>query len=111
MHQLNSFLFHSNPMATVRLLLKDANIQLTSPPKAQTPGFAAIAAPEKDQNLTAGETTTVIWDYDSKWPGEITIMLIGGPSSSTLSPVSNLTGMFFFFLLSSSFFSFVSPLF
>ncbi|KAF3767965.1 hypothetical protein M406DRAFT_70065 [Cryphonectria parasitica EP155] len=58
---------------------------------AQTDGFDAITRPTKNESITAGSTTHITWEYDDKWPGDITITLIGGSSPSTLSPVDNLT--------------------
>ncbi|KAK2610816.1 hypothetical protein N8I77_004217 [Diaporthe amygdali] len=51
---------------------------------AQTEGFDAISAPTKDQTLAAGSSTTVTWDYNSKYAGAVTITLLQGATPETL---------------------------
>lgn len=51
---------------------------------AQTEGFDAITAPTKDQTLTAGTTSTVVWDFNAQYAGTVTITLLQGATPETL---------------------------
>lgn len=51
---------------------------------AQTEGFDALSNPTKDETITAGSTTDIVWDYDSSYSGTVTLTLLAGASPSTL---------------------------
>lgn len=53
-----------------------------------TDGFNVFATPAVDEKVPAGKPYVVEWDYNSKFPGAITIELYGGPSAAGLQLLS-----------------------
>ncbi|EGS17005.1 uncharacterized protein CTHT_0073300 [Thermochaetoides thermophila DSM 1495] len=54
---------------------------------AQIDGFHPIYTPKKDEQVVAGTTYKIVWDYNPKYEGTIAIDLLGGSSPSTLTVV------------------------
>jgi len=50
-----------------------------------TPGFDPITAPFQDQNVPAGAPFDIVWDPSKDYTGTVTIQLLQGATTSTLS--------------------------
>ncbi|KAL2263445.1 hypothetical protein VTK26DRAFT_6743 [Humicola hyalothermophila] len=55
-----------------------------------TDGFNAIVKPTKGENVPAGSTYKIEWQYNEAFPGTVSIGLLGGSSPSTLSVVDSI---------------------
>jgi hypothetical protein len=50
-----------------------------------TPGFDPITAPFQDQNVPAGQPFDIVWEPSKNYTGTVTIQLLQGATTSTLS--------------------------
>lgn len=62
---------------------------------AQTPGFNEITKPARNEKVPAGSTHEIVWQPGPTiYAGPITIVLIGGHSSSLIAPIDTLARKF-----------------
>lgn len=61
-----------------------------------TDTFNVMTSPKKDEVVKAGETFQIVWQYNDKFPGLVSISLIGGKDQGHLYVLlSSLTAPFF----------------
>ncbi len=66
--------------------------QRKNPP---TDGFAPISKPTKDEKVPAGKTYEIVWEPTAdKYPGTVTITLLGGPNQAGLQILGDIEGEF-----------------
>lgn len=58
--------------------------------RSPTEGFNAIVKPTKDENVPAGSTYKIEWQYNDAFPGSVSIDLLGGSKPSTLAVVESI---------------------
>jgi len=61
---------------------------------AQTPDFAAVNKPLKDEKIPAGSTYVVEWSGGEQYLGPVTLSLLGGATPGTLVPLGTLGSEF-----------------
>ncbi len=55
-----------------------------------TPGFDAITKPGQGESVPAGSTYQIVWQPSAAHPGAVTLGLLGGASTATLSVVGTI---------------------
>lgn len=61
-----------------------------------TDGFNAIIKPTQDEEVAAGSTYKIEWQYNDAFPGSVSIDLLGGTEPKTLAVVDAIAGETFF---------------